>query len=368
MTNVMKNSSFKTVPINNNCNDSDINITLANTLIEKGIWDETYPHLKAAVEMNPHYAQGYNHLGIYYIRNKKYMEAINNFKKALQIDFDLTEAHYNLASLYMERKEYNMALSHFKEVILAKPNDYETYYFMGLCHIHLGLEKEAESFFTESFSLKPDYIPPAVNLCKLLIKKDDYTKAKNILLRILKTDSSFPEVHFLLGIIYKMQKMYPKAMKHLRETLLIDKNNTEAYNLLGECCIELGMDKQAEPLFAMAVKLDISYISAIYNLGKLYYDQKKYHDAICFMEKSLDTYEAIHNINSILSETTHTDEIAPLYNLLGHCYKTTENPIKARSVWKKSLAINPQQQDIIAALESLPQPSRVPKRVSLVID
>ena len=370
MINVMKNNSFKTVPINNNdiCNDSDTTVTLANTLIEKGSWDEAYPQLKAAVEMNPHYAQGYNHLGIYYIRNKKYTEAINNFKKALQIDFDLTEAHYNLASLYMERKEYSMALSHFKEVVLAKPDDYETYYFMGLCHVHLGLEKEAEAFFAESFSLKPDYIPPAINLCKLLIKKDDYTKAKNILLRVLKTNPSLPEVHFLLGIIYKMQKMYPKAMKHLRETLLIDKNNTEAYNLLGECCIELGMDKQAEPLFAMAVKLDISYISAIYNLGKLYYDQKKYHDAICFMEKSIETHETSHSINSILSETTDTDEIIPLYNLLGHCYKMAENPIRARSVWKKSLAINPQQQDIIDALESLPQPSRVHKRVSLVID
>ena len=71
-----------------------------------------------------------------------------------------------------------------------------------------------------------------------------------------------------------MQNMYTKAMKHLRETLLIDKNNTEAYNLLGECCIELGMDKQAESLFAMAVKLDISYISAICNLGKLFTTKK----------------------------------------------------------------------------------------------
>ena len=368
MINVMKNNSFKTVPINDNCNDSDINITLANTLIEKGIWDEAYPHLKAAVEMNPHYAQGYNHLGIYYIRNKKYTEAINNFKKALQIDFDLTEAHYNLASLYMERKEYNMALSHFKEVILAKPNDYETYYFMGLCHIHLGLEKDAEPFFAESFSLKPDYIPPAINLCKLLIKKDDYTKAKNILLRVLKNNPAIPEVHFLLGIIYKMQKMHPKAMKHLREALLIDKNNTEAYNLLGECCIELSMDKQAESLFAMAAKLDVSYISAIYNLGKLYYDQKKYNDAICYIEKSIDTYETSHSINSILSETTETDEIAPLYNLLGDCYKMSENPIRARIVWKKSLAINPQQQDIIDAIADIPQPANLKNRVSLVID
>ena len=48
MINVMKNNSFKTVPINNNdiCNDSDTHVTLANTLIEKGIWDEAYPHFK----------------------------------------------------------------------------------------------------------------------------------------------------------------------------------------------------------------------------------------------------------------------------------------------------------------------------------
>ena len=86
------------------------------------------------------------------------------------------------------------------------------------------------------------------------------------------------------------------------------------------------------------------------------------------MEKSIEPHEKSHSINSILSETTDTDEIIPLYNLLGHCYKIAENPIRARSVWKKSLAINPQQQDIIDALESLPQPSRVHKRVSLVID
>jgi tetratricopeptide (TPR) repeat protein len=366
----MKNNSFNTVSTNNDdiCSDSDINVTLANTLIEKGNWDEAYPYLKAAVDMNPRYAQGYNHLGIYYIRNKKYTEAINKFKKALHIDFTLTEAHYNLASLYMERKEYTMALSHFKEVVLAKPDDYETYYFMGLCHIHLGLEKEAESFFTESFNLKPDYIPAAVNLCKLLIKRDNYTKAKNILLRVLKTDSSLPEVHFLLGIIYKMQKTYPRAMKHLRETLLIDKNNTEAYNLLGECCIELGMDKQAEAFFVMATKLDISYLSAMHNLGKLLFNQKKYHDAICFMEKSIETYETSSSINSILSETTDTDEVVPLYNLLGHCYKMTERPAKARAIWEKSLNIEPQQQDIKDALLELPQSSRSHKRVSLVIN
>lgn len=372
MVNVMKNNSLKTVPINNNltdnCNDFEANFTLANTFIEKGHWEAAYPYLKTAVETNPNYAQGFNHLGIFHTKNKNYTEAINNFKKALQIDFDLTEAHYNLASLYIERKEYNMALSHFKEVVLAKPDDYETYYFMGSCYIHLGLEKEAESFFTESLRLKPDYIPPAINLCKLLIKKDDFTKAKNILLYVLKNDSSIPEVHFLLGIIYKIQKKYSKAMRHLRETVLKDKNNNEAYNLLGECCMELGMDKQAEPFFAMAIKPDTAYLSAFYNLGSLYYKQKKYDDAILFLDEYIKTKEASDSINSIWSQTTHSDEMVPLYNLLGHCYTKNNNPTKARTIWEKSLAMQPQQQDIKKALADLPQSSRLHKRVNLVVN
>ncbi|MBE7445057.1 MAG: tetratricopeptide repeat protein [Planctomycetia bacterium] len=351
-------------------NDYETEIALANTAIEKGNWDGAYQYLKAAVEMNPDYAQGYNHLGIYYTRMEKYAEAIDNFKKALQKDFGLTEAHYNLAFLYMERKEYTTALPHLKEVVIANPDDYETYYLMGICCIHSNMEKEAESFFSESHRLKPEYISSAIYLCKLLIKKNDYTKAKNILLYIHMGDPSISEVNFLLGIIYKMQKKYIRAMFYLRETVLKDKNNTDAYNLLGECCIESGMDKQAETFFSMAAKLDSSYIEAFYNLGYLYYKQKKYANAIYALEEFMKTKEASDTINALWSDNTQTnnDTLVLLYNMLGHCYKMEKNLTKARSIWEKSLDIQPQQKDIKDELSRLPQLSRLPKRVSLIID
>lgn len=372
MPNLTKNISLKTVPVNEDSNDNhhdfEINVTRANTSIGKGNWDEAYPYLKAAVELNPNYAQGYNHLGIYYTRNKKNIEAMNYFKKALQADFSLTEAHYNLAVLHMERKEYPMALAHFKEVVLANPDDHETYYLMGLCCVHNNMVVEAESFFSESHRLKPESIPAAISLCKLLIKKNNYTKAKNILMHILMNDPSLPEVNLLLGIIYKIQKKYSRAMHYLRETLLKDKDNIEAYNLLGECCVESNMEKQAETLFAMAIKLDNSYLEAFYNLGSLYYKQEKYAEAVSILEEFIKNKEASDSINSLWSETTQTDneKIVPLYNLLGHCYKTTKNQIKARTIWNKSLAIQPVQEDIKNLLADLPQ--SLHKRVSLTID
>lgn len=374
MLNILKHPSSKSASaIEENTSDPSAfenSVTRANKFIENGNWEAAYPYIKTAVETKPDYAQGFNHLGIYYTKHQRSSEAIITFRKALQIDFTMTEAHYNLANLYMERKEYNKSLSHFKEVVVANPGDYETYYLMGLCCIHSNLEKDALAFFYESLRLAPAHIPSVVELCRILIKNDNCSKAKNILLSLLKNDASVIEVHFLLGVIYKIQKNYAKAMKHFHQTLLKDKNNTAAYNLLGECCIELKMEEQAKTLFAMAIKLDTTFLSAFYNLGDLYYRQKKYADAISTMEEYVKTKKAADSISELWSETpvaNNEEEIIPLYNLLGYCYKMAHNPIKARDYWKISLAIQPQQQDITAALNDTKQPSPR-KRVSLVID
>ena len=184
------------------------------------------------------------------------------------------------------------------------------------------------------------------------------------------SDSSIPEVNFLLGIIYKMQKKYNRAMYYLRETLLKDKNNAEAYNLMGECCIESGMDKQAETFFSMAVKLDNSFVEAFYNLGNLYYKQEKYENAIFTLEEYMKMKEASDTINALWSDNTQTnnDTLVQLYNILGHSYKMAKNATKARMIWEKSLNIQPQQKDIKDELSRLPQLSRLHKRVSLVIE
>ena len=374
MADTIKNTLTDSVPGNNFSKEKastfEASVTLANANIEKGNWDVAYSYLKTAIEINPNYAEGHNHLGVYYTRNKKYTEAINSFKKALQINFAFVDAHYNLANVYMERKEYAMALSHFKEVVHASPGDYEAYYLMGTCCINDNNEKDAESFFYESIRLKADYAPAAINLCKILIKKQDYTMAKNTLFFLLRKDASQPEVHFLLGLIYKMQQKYPKAVHHFREVVLKDKDNAEAYNLLGECCVEMNMDKQAESFFVMALKLDMSYINPFVNLGNLYYKQKRYTDAIPYLEEYLKTKEASDSINAIWSDTPvkSSEEIAPLYNLLGYCYKQTNNLTSARVMWEKSLSVRPQQQEIQNELAQLPQPTRIHKKISLVIE
>jgi len=216
--------------------------------------------------------------------------------------------------------------------------------------------------------LQPDNISAAVNISKLLIKNNEISEAKGILLYFIKKGIANFEVHYLLGIVYKILEDFPRALHHLREAVLEDKNNAEAYNLLGECCVKMNFDKQAESFFVMAARLDTAYLDAYYNLGNLYYNQQKYHDAILTLEEYLRTKEATDFIDSLWADSKSKDETVPLYNLLGNCYKATNNPVKAREIWEKSLSILPEQQDIKEAVSGLSQTSQMHKRISLVID
>lgn len=346
----------------------EANVLRANELIKNDNWDMAFKYLKAAVDEDSNYAEGFNLLGIYHARNHDYTEAIENFMQALRTDFDLIDAHYNLASLYMEREEYGMALPHFKEVVLANPEDSETYNLMGICCTKSGMDEDAKAFFSESLRLQPDYISAAVNISKLLIKNNEIAEAKGILLYFIKKGIANFEVHHLLGIVYKAQEDFPRALHHLREAVLEDKNNAEVYNLLGECCVKMNFDKQAESFFVMAARLDTAYLDAYFNLGNLYYNQQKYHDAVLTLEEYIRTKEATDFIDSLWSDNKSKDEAVPLYNLLGNCYKAVNNPVKAREIWEKSLSIQPEQQNIKEAVSGLSQTSQMHKRVSLVID
>lgn len=348
--------------------DFEINVSRAKDLIEKDDWGMAFKYLKAAVDADPNYAEGFNLLGIYYTRNHNYSEAIENFRQALHIDFDLIDVHYNLAFLYMDREEYSMALSHFKEVVVANPEDADTYNLMGICCAKNGNEEDAKAFFAESLRLQPDSTSAAVNISKLLIKNNEISKAKGILLYFMKKEIANYEVHYLLGIVYKGEEDYPRAMHHLREAVLEDTNNAEAYNLLGECCVKMDFDKQAESFFVMAIRLDTAYLDAYYNLGSLYYKQQKYDDAVHILEEYVRTKEATDFVDSLWSENKVGDEAVPLYNLLGNCYKVTNNPAKARKMWEKSLSIQPDQQDIKENVSGLSQTAQMHKRISLVID
>ena len=66
----------------------------------------------------PEYA---NHLGWFYLSDKKYAQAEKAFKAALKVDPKYTEAQFGLGKVYENLEQYDLAASYYAETVALDP-------------------------------------------------------------------------------------------------------------------------------------------------------------------------------------------------------------------------------------------------------
>ncbi len=333
------------------------------TLVQKDNWEDARPHIARALALRPEFAPAHNQLGMCCFQEGDLGQAEACFKKAIQLDFGLIEAHFNLGALVQSAGRMQEALPHFKEVVTANPDDEVTYNRMGMCCTALKSKENAEVFFSESLRLRPDFLDPLVSLTALTIEQGRLSEAKALLEEGLKIHHGIPQLHFTLGLVLKTQEQFEDALGEFREVVLRDEDNAEAFNHLGECCVALGMEKQAEPFFARAAKVDPEMSLAVFNLGKLYHDQEQWNEAIVTLEEWLrqETGEIVFAENAPEDDGVH----GLVYDMLGTCYALKGDHERAREMWEQALSLNLDQAEIVEKLEQLPQSLLSP--VSLTI-
>ena len=70
---------------------------------------------RRALAINPDVAGTYTTQGIYLHRARKYTEAIESFKRALDLDPNSVNAQYNIGLTYIETKQYDLANQHAQQ-------------------------------------------------------------------------------------------------------------------------------------------------------------------------------------------------------------------------------------------------------------
>jgi len=81
----------------------------AKALIDKKDWGSAITSLEKFVKANPNNADGYNLLGFSLRHNRRYPEAIFNYKEALRIDPNHRGAHEYLGQAYVQTKQLDKA-------------------------------------------------------------------------------------------------------------------------------------------------------------------------------------------------------------------------------------------------------------------
>ena len=380
-----------------NPNSIETNQAIAEYYLNNGMEKEAESHLIKVLEIDEQIPLTYNQLGVIYFKQSQYAKAEEHFRKALQLDFKVAEVHFNLAFLYQVQERFAEALPYYKEAANIDPDDPEIYHLMGQCAQSVGMLQEAEAFLVESFRLLPK-VETAIDLSIVYISEEKYPEAEDILSFLLdladnKTEDQdiqhaessqpvdsciFPmeldrkSLHFAMGLVFEKQEKYLEAMKHFRDVVMIDDQDKQAFNYMGECCIAIGKKKEAESFFAMASKLDPHYLQPITNLGRLYYDQERFHDAIMAMEQYIKVRDELEDDQQSSDENIkkgQDTEAELVYGILGRSYLQLGNEEKAMESFKESLRINPDQPELISIMDDLSSsPASTYRRTTLSID
>ena len=117
----------------------------------------------------PNYAISYCNLGKILRIKKKYIEAIEAFKKAILIKPDYAVAYNNMGNTLNEQGKLDKAIELFNKAIYFKPDYAEAYYNLGSALQVQGKHDEAIDNYRKSITLKPNYPDAHKNLSLALL-------------------------------------------------------------------------------------------------------------------------------------------------------------------------------------------------------
>jgi len=355
-------------------------------------------HFKKALQLDFKMTEAHFNLGFLYQMQGKFKEALPYYKEVVISDPDDPEVYCLMGQCALSAEMFQEAESFLLESFRLDPAP-ETATDLTILYIAEEKYPEAEEMLNFLLDLS-DKFPDAqrshdhdsrqITKSKALEKLDrggtpiepfcsdprvrgDFQKLETSAPRSVISLFSNPLHHldraslgFTMGLVLERQGKYMDAIKHLREVVMMDEQHEQAFNYLGECCVAIGMEKEAESFFAKASKLDPEYLRPIMNLGKLYYKREEFYRTVVETEHYLKVRGELMNALGQELEKTHDPEVELVYEIMGRAYMQLGDKAKATEVWEKSLEINPDQPKILSLMKASSPPAY--RKTALSID
>ena len=254
--------------------------------IESADYDTAIQCFTDALEEGAGERLSYRGLGIAYLGNSAYPEAVKNLETALlyggfmpdKLDYDI---NFYLATAYYKNGSIAKALEVCDAILELSPKNRDAMYLRGSIRLKLGDYERACEDFEKCIELAPSDMETLISISELLTRsgykqialdyleaamgrtdsksmsdfdrgricyyEEDYENAKTYLEKA--RDSSNPATALFLGRTYEALGDYNYASSVYTSYLTGDTSNAEIYNQLGLCRMHQGLFEDAAQAF-----------------------------------------------------------------------------------------------------------------------
>ncbi|WP_224246231.1 adventurous gliding motility TPR repeat lipoprotein GltE [Hyalangium gracile] len=156
-------------------------------------------------------------------------KAMEFARAALMRDPQSTTALKVMMRSYLDRKQLAMAKLVALRAMKIDNNDPELHHTVGLLLQQEGDADGAMLEFKRALEVRADYLPSHILLAQMALEAEDYPGAEEHLRKILQAGSKNAAAHLNLGVAYKGQGQFDKAMQEYDEAEKLDPNLAAIY-------------------------------------------------------------------------------------------------------------------------------------------
>ncbi len=261
-------------------------INLGVTYMREKRWDEALVLLRKAQLLAPKQAGVLLNLGLAYYRKNDYAAAAVPFAESLRLAPDSLQARYLLGLCYFFTNKYGDATETMSPLWEKEANNLNYLYVLSIAASkasNLLLQKKA---FEQMLAVGKDSPEFHLYVGKAWLAEDDTGKALSEFRAAAAARPELPLIHYFLGRTYLEQHAYPLAEEELTKDVALEPDFAYSYEDLGILYAQQHQSEKAEYSFQMAIKRDGTLVNSYVGLAKLYREMNRYQEALDMLDKA----------------------------------------------------------------------------------
>ncbi len=288
------------------------------------------------------------------VQKKDFGEAIKVLLPVLKATPEDRRLQIYLATLYEENNELDQAVAAYQSILELNPDAYDVRIRLGYLYFY-RLKNISDALVQGKFAKEIDPKRAESYLFTGLVLHDAerYEDAVDSFLDGIEVKPSLPNLHFHLGAALDKLNQFDEMVQAMRKTIELDAKHANALNYLGYTYADKGIElDQAVDLIRRALVIRPNDGYFIDSLAWAYYKKGMLQDALDLLQKA---------VLSIPDDPT-------IHEHLGEVHLRSNQSELARKAWERSLALNPENDDLIARFKAAgfgtPETKGIPKRIN----